>query len=93
MLEALRQVGQEENTLVVFTSDHGEGLGSHQWTGKMMYYEEEAAVPLIVSWKGVTPGGRIDRKHLVSALDVLPTICDYAGVAGRPSCEAKAFAG
>ena len=46
----------------------------------MMFYDEEAAVPLIVSWKGVTPAGRIDRKHLVSALDVLPTICDYAGI-------------
>jgi arylsulfatase A-like enzyme len=82
VLQALRQTGQEENTIVVFTSDHGEGLASHRWTGKMMYYQEEAAVPLIVSWKGVTPAGRIDREHLVSALDVLPTICDYAGVKG-----------
>ena len=56
--------------------------GLAPWTGKMMFYEEEAAVPLIVSWKGVTPAGRIDREHLVSTLDVLPTICDYAGVAG-----------
>ena len=80
VLAALRKSGQEENTLVVFTSDHGEGLGSHQWTGKMMFYESEAAVPLIVSWKGVTPPGRIDREHLVSTLDVLPTICDYAQV-------------
>jgi arylsulfatase A-like enzyme len=82
VLQTLREVKQEENTVVVFTSDHGEGLGSHRWTGKMMYYEEEAAVPLIVSWKGVTPAGRIDRQHLVSALDVLPTICDYAGISG-----------
>jgi arylsulfatase A-like enzyme len=80
VMEALRQAGEEEKTIVIFTSDHGEGLGSHRWTGKMMFYEEEAAVPLIVSWKGVTPAGRIDRGHLVSALDVLPTICDYAGV-------------
>ncbi len=79
VLRALRQSGLEENTIVVFTSDHGEGLASHRWTGKMMYYEEEVAVPLIVSWKSVTPR-RIDREHLVSALDVLPTICDYAGV-------------
>jgi len=79
VLQALRQTGLEENTIVVFTSDHGEGLASHRWTGKMMYYEEEATVPLIVSWKGVTPR-RIDREHLVSALDVLPTICDYVGV-------------
>ena len=82
VLQALRRTGQEENTIIVFTSDHGEGLASHRWTGKMMYYEEEAAVPLIVSFKGVTPAGRIDREHLVSALDVLPTICDYAGIKG-----------
>lgn len=80
VLDALRQTGQEENTLIVFTSDHGEGLGSHHRVGKMMFYDEEAAVPLVVSWKGVTPAGRIDRQHLVSTLDVLPTICDYAGV-------------
>lgn len=80
VLEALRRTGQEESTLIVFTSDHGEGLGAHRWTGKMMFYEEEAAVPLLVSWKGVIPAGRIDSKHLVSTLDVLPTICDYAGV-------------
>ena len=77
--EILRAIANA-GTLVIFTSDHGEGLGSHRWTGKMMFYEEEAAVPLIVSWKGVTPAGRIDRTHLVSALDVLPTICDYAGI-------------
>jgi len=82
VLQALRETGQENNTLIIFTSDHGEGLGSHHWTGKMMYYQEEAAVPLIVSWKGVTPAGRIDREHLVYALDVLPTICDYAGIQG-----------
>jgi len=45
VLETLRQIGQEDQTLVVFTSDHGEGLGSHRWTGKMMFFEEEAAVP------------------------------------------------
>jgi len=84
VIEALRQTGQEDNTLVIFTSDHGEGLASHRWTGKMMFYEEEAAVPLIVSWKGVTPAGRMDRRHLVSALDVLPTICDYAGLEPPP---------
>lgn len=80
ILEALRQIKAEDNTLIIFTSDHGEGLGSHHWTGKMMFYEAEAAVPLIISWKGVTPAGWIDRKHLVSTLDVLPTLCAYAGV-------------
>ena len=91
VLETLRQIGQEDQTLVVFTSDHGEGLGSHRWTGKMMFYEEEAAVPLIVSWKGVTPAGRMDRNHLVSTLDVLPTMCDYAGIQPPPSMRGESL--
>jgi len=91
VLAALRQSGQEDNTLIVFTSDHGEGLGSHQWTGKMMFFDEEAAVPLILSWKGVTPPGRMDRTHLVSALDVLPTICDYAGVKPPPLMRGRSL--
>lgn len=93
VMDALRQAGREDDTLVIFTSDHGEGMGSHQWTGKMMYYEEEAAVPLIVSWKGVTPAGRIDREHLVSTLDVLPTLCDYAGVQAPPSMRGESLRG
>jgi arylsulfatase A-like enzyme len=84
VLKALRETGQEDNTLVIFTSDHGEGLATHHWTGKMMFYDGEAAVPLIISFKGVTPAGRIDREHLVSTLDVLPTICDYAGITPPP---------
>ena len=91
VLAALRQTGQEDNTAIIFTSDHGEGLGSHRWTGKMMFYDEEAAVPLIVSWKGVTPGGRIDREHLVSTLDVLPTICDYAGIQAPPAMRGESL--
>jgi arylsulfatase A-like enzyme len=91
VLQTLRETGQEDDTLIIFTSDHGEGLGSHRWTGKMTYYQEEAAVPLIVSWKGVTPAGRLDREHLVSTLDVLPTICDYAGVRGPAVMRGKSL--
>jgi len=91
VLETLRRMGQEDQTLVVFTSDHGEGFGAHRLTGKMMFYEEEAAVPLIISWKGVTAAGRMDRNHLVSTLDVLPTLCDYAGVQPPPSMRGESL--
>ena len=93
VLAALRDSGQEENTLVVFTSDHGEGLASHRWTGKMMFYDAEAVVPLIIAWKGVAPAGRIDREHLVSTLDVLATICDYAGVQQPPTMRGESLRG
>jgi arylsulfatase A-like enzyme len=81
ILQALRDSGQEQNTVVIFTSDHGDGLGAHGWNQKWALWEEVVRVPLIVSWPGVTSAGEIDDEHLVSnGLDVLPTICDYAGV-------------
>jgi arylsulfatase A-like enzyme len=47
-----------------------------------MPYKEAARVPLIVSWKGVTSPGRVDKTHLVSTgLELIPTLCDFAGIA------------
>jgi len=83
ILTTLRELGLEEDTLVVLTSDHGEGAAAHRWVVKLMLYEEPATVPLVVSWRGVTPAGGADRVHLVSGLDVLPTMCAYAGIGLR----------
>lgn len=82
VLDALRAAGLEEKTLVVFTSDHGDMDGAHRLEHKSLFYEEAARVPFIVSYKGVTKPGLVDRKHLVSSgLDLIPTLCDYAGIA------------
>lgn len=82
VLDALRAAGLEEETLVIFSSDHGDGLGAHRWNQKWVLYEESVRVPLILSLKGRTAApGRADAGHLVSnGLDLFPTICDYAGV-------------
>ncbi|MHC4800237.1 MAG: sulfatase family protein [Planctomycetota bacterium] len=82
ILAALREQGLEEDTLIVFTSDHGEGMAGHKWVVKLMLYEEPVTVPLIFSWKGMTPSGVWDKTHVASGVDVLPTICDYAGIKG-----------
>lgn len=77
---ALKKNGQHEQTLIVYTSDHGDGHAAHHWNQKMVLYEEAVRVPLIVSWPGHTAAGRVDHTHLVSmGLDLLPTFCDFAG--------------
>lgn len=81
ILSALRSTGLYENTLIVFTSDHGEGMGAHRWVQKAAFWEEAARVPLIISGAGVERRGVTDTRTLVSGLDILPTVCDYAGVA------------
>lgn len=79
VLQALRQAGLEEKTLIVFTSDHGECAGAHGLNQKTVFYEESARVPLIISLKGVTKQGTCD-KMVNTGLDLLPTMLDFAGI-------------
>ncbi len=82
ILDSLRRSGLEEETVVIFTSDHGDGQGAHDWNQKQVLYEEPVRVPLIISRKGSGRPPMVDRSHLVSTgLDLLPTVCDYAGAA------------
>jgi arylsulfatase A-like enzyme len=81
ILDSLEDAGLEENTLIIFLSDHGNMDASHHLSSKGFYYEESVGVPLILSCKGSIAPGQVDQEHLVSTgLDLLPTICDYAGI-------------
>lgn len=81
ILDGLRESGLEDSTLVLFTSDHGDMDASHRLTSKCIPYEESVRVPLLLRYKGTIPRGKVDSTHLVSTgLDILPTLCDYAGV-------------
>jgi len=81
ILQALRTSGPNDDTVVMFTSDHGNMHGNHRLASKSVFYEESVRVPLILKHKGRIPAGRVDTTHLVSTgLDILPTCCDYAGV-------------
>ena len=80
ILQTLEGTGLDKETLVVFISDHGEGLAHHQMVRKNNLYDEAARVPLIVSWPGHVGENVADERHLVSPLDIMATFCDYAGV-------------
>jgi arylsulfatase A-like enzyme len=86
VLGALRAAGLEQDTVVLFTSDHGEMAGAHRRIRKSSLYEEAMAVPFIIAGPGV-PSGATDNAHLVSGLDVLPTLCDFAGIAPPPQAR------
>lgn len=81
VLTALRDSGLDRNTIVCFTSDHGEGLGAHRWAQKASFYEESAHVPFILAGPGIAQGV---STQLTSLLDILPTFCDYAGIPAPP---------
>ena len=94
VLNALDESGLAEDTLVVFTSDHGDMDGAHRMGHKMVPYEEAVRVPLLVAGKGVVEKGAVDREHLVSTgMDLIPTICDLAGVAIPQELPGKSVRG
>jgi len=77
--DTLSSQGRLANTLVVLTSDHGEGLGEHgERTHGMFAYESSLHVPLILSWRGVLPSRRVSSR--VRLIDVAPTILALSGL-------------
>ena len=77
-LDKLAGKGELENTIVIFSSDHGEMLGDHGLWGKIVPYQPSASVPLIVSGPGVRQG--TTSSALVSLIDLTASFLDYAGV-------------
>jgi arylsulfatase A-like enzyme len=88
--DALSQSGLEKNTVVLFLSDHGDCCGSHRWNQKTVFYDESSRVPFIISWKGMTEKETSDVL-LNTGTDILPTLCDLAGIKIPSSLPGKSF--
>lgn len=77
ILKTLDDCGLTDNTIVVFTSDHGDMMGSHRLIAKCVMFEEAIRVPLLIK----LPGQRRQRRmrHAVSQIDLVPTLLDLMG--------------
>jgi arylsulfatase A-like enzyme len=78
MLDRVEELGIADNTMVVFTSDHGEMLGAHCMRSKSNFFEESARVPLFIKYPKSIPAQTIVEEP-VSLIDIFSTILDYAG--------------
>jgi choline-sulfatase len=77
LIAGLEQAGCLENTIIVYTSDHGDMVGEHGLWWKRTYYEASAGVPLLIS------GPNIEHRRIdapVELVDLFPTFCDWAGI-------------
>ena len=84
VLDALEATGLDENTLIVFTSDHGEGCAEHQMVRKGFLYDSAIRVPLVFSFPRKIPEGQTNTEGLVGSLDLMPTFCEFVGVQPPP---------
>jgi arylsulfatase A-like enzyme len=90
LLNELDAQGQANNTLIVFTSDHGEFLGAHGMRGKLGFFEEALRVPLFMRLPSVIADGTIVERP-VSHLDVFATIMDYLGLTAWDNSDGKSL--
>jgi choline-sulfatase len=80
-MDALKKSGLDKNTIVIFTSDHGDHDASHKLEHKTIFYQEAINIPFLVSYPWMKQKGVVDSTHLVNnGLDLLPTLCDFAGI-------------
>jgi arylsulfatase A-like enzyme len=80
IVQCLEWAGQLDNTLILFTSDHGEMLGDHGTYQKWLPYDSCARIPFILHWPGRVSAG-VRRDEFVDLNDVLPTVLGAAGIA------------
>ena len=85
LLDALDASGHAEDTIVVYTADHGLAVGQHGLLGKQNVYDHSLRVPLIVRGPGIPAGQR--REGLCYLHDVFPTILDLAGLQVPCGCD------
>lgn len=83
LLETLNDAGLADNTIVIFSGDHGDMLGERGLWYKMSYFESSVRVPLLVHYPKWFEPHRVSRN--VSTLDLLPTICDLIGTKPMPN--------
>lgn len=89
VLERLAQIGEIENTLIIYTADHGMAIGRHGLQGKQNLYEHTWRVPMVVKGPGVPAGRRAQGN--VYLMDLLATLCDFTGIDAPTTNEGISF--
>ena len=87
ILRALKESGKVENTVVMFLSDHGMPLPF----AKTQLYHHSTWTPWIVKWPGQSEAGSVDSDHMISAVDLLPTLCELVGAPIPEGVEGRSF--
>lgn len=93
VLTALDNSGLRDNTIVIFTADHGDNDASHKLEHKTVFYEESARVPFIISYPELQKKSSVDTQYVVTnGLDILPTLCDLPKIQSPQGLQGRSLA-
>ncbi len=90
VMQKLKQLGIDGNTIVVYSSDHGSMMNSHGKGNKRYPYEESIRVPFLVRHSGSIPSGQV-KNELFGTIDIFPTLCGLAGIDVPHFCHGQDF--
>ncbi len=89
VLKRLEEMGELDNTYIIYTADHGISIGRHGLMGKQNLYEHTWGVPMIIKGPGIKAGSH--AKGNIYLLDIFPTLCDLAGIETPETVEGMSF--
>lgn len=90
IIRQLKEQGLFENTIVVFTSDHGDSMGMHEHIGKNIYYEEAMRIPMMISWpEKIAP--RRNSTLMIAFADLYPSLLSLMGFKEQIPAEVQTF--
>jgi arylsulfatase A-like enzyme len=90
ILDTLEQSGKADNTIIVFSTDHGDQLLEHGLEGKNVFFEHSVHIPLLVAYPGHVRPGKV--QELVETVDVVPTLLEWAGIAAPKGVQGRSLA-
>lgn len=91
IVDAIDKNNLWENTVVIFSSDHGDGIGAHHWNQKSALYEEVVNIPFIVTLPGKKHAGTKLPQLISNGVDFFATVCDWAGAKLPEDADGKSF--
>ena len=91
VLDTLKTQGLADETIVVFTTDHGDMMGAHGIIAKTNFYEESANTQLIVKYPSIIQAGVVNHEAMISTIDLMPTLLDLCDINIPPTVKGKSF--
>ena len=91
VLQSLEDTGLDKNTIIIFTSDHGDGMSAHHWNQKTVLYDEAAKVPLIVKNPSLKKQQATSNQLVSIGLDLMPSILEIGGVNAPKNLRGVSF--
>ncbi len=91
LMRSVKNKGISDNTIIIFTTDHGEMAGSHKLIAKTTFYEESSKIPIIIKYPKRIKPKTVVENALVGTIDIMPSLLDLADVSVPDDLDGRSF--